>query len=39
MATVNFIPYKRQSKAALNGVLRYVEQEKKTLTETGQRKS
>lgn len=36
MATVNFIPYKSQSKAALSGVLRYVEQEKKTLTETGQ---
>lgn len=36
VATVNFIPYKSQSKAALSGVLRYVEQEKKTLTDTGQ---
>lgn len=35
MATVNFIPYKKQNKAALSGVAQYVSQSMKTLTENG----
>lgn len=34
MATVNFIPYKRQSGGALTGVKQYIEQEKKTFDES-----
>ncbi len=37
MATVNYIPYKKQNKAALGGVAQYVSQSMKTLTENGQR--
>lgn len=37
MATVNYIPYKKQNKAALSGVAQYVSQSIKTLTEDGQR--
>ncbi len=34
MATVNFIPYKRQSGGALTGVKRYIEQDEKTFDES-----
>lgn len=37
MATVNYISYKKQNKAALGGVTQYVSQSMKTLTENGQR--
>lgn len=37
MATVNFIPYKSQSRGALGRVLQYVEQDKKTLREDGRK--
>ena len=35
MATVNFIPYKSQSRGALGRVMKYVEQDEKTLMKNG----
>ena len=35
MATINFISYKSQSRGGLGRVLKYVEQDEKTLMENG----